>query len=122
MQANRSKDTTPERAIRSALHRAGFRFFVHRRPEAGLRCTADIVFPAKKICIFVDGCFWHGCEVHGRTPKRNAGYWQPKIARNVERDRRNDAWLGDAGWTVLRIWEHEPVESATARVAAVLKG
>lgn len=120
MRANRSRDTTPELAIRSALHQAGLRFFVHRRPLPELRCTADIVFPRRRLCVFIDGCFWHGCELHRRIPKRNAEYWGAKIARNVERDRRNDAALAEAGWTTIRIWEHEPVSAAIDRVIAAL--
>lgn len=120
MLANSSGDTAPELALRSALHRAGFRYFTHRRPVKGLRCTADLIFPRRRVCVFVDGCFWHGCEAHRRVPVANAGYWGPKIARNVERDRRNNALLGEMGWTVVRIWEHEPVEEAVARVADAL--
>jgi len=107
MQANRSRDTYPELSLRRELHSRGLRYFVHRRPISDLRCTADIVFPRKKLCIFIDGCFWHGCPVHSRTPKSNESYWVPKIARNVQRDRRNDAILAEAGWAPRRFWEHE---------------
>ena len=121
MKANRSKDTSPELAIRSALHRRGFRFFTHRRPLAGLRCTADIVFSRKRVCVFVDGCFWHGCSEHRRIPRANADYWVPKIQRNIERDRRNDEALRAAGWTVVRVWEHEDVSEAVARVTEAVE-
>jgi DNA mismatch endonuclease, patch repair protein len=120
MQANRSRDTGPELAVRSALHREGFRFFTHRRPVPELRCLADIVFPRKRVCVFVDGCFWHGCEVHRRTPKNNAGYWTKKIARNIERDRQNDVALASAGWTVIRVWEHESPADAVERIGRAL--
>jgi len=120
MQANRSRDTAPEKALRSELHRRGLRFFIHRRPAQDLRCTADIVFPSAKVCVFVDGCFWHGCEEHRRLPARNAHYWAPKIANNVARDRRNDAALAQAGWDVIRVWEHEPVPAAADHVASAL--
>jgi DNA mismatch endonuclease (patch repair protein) len=120
MQANSSGDTAPELALRSALHRVGFRYYTHRRPIRDLRCTADIVFPRMRVCVFVDGCFWHGCEEHRRAPVANSDYWGPKIARNVERDRRNNAILREMGWTVIRIWEHEPVEAAIGRIAEML--
>lgn len=85
-----------------------------------LRCKADIVFRPKKVAVFVDGCFWHGCPDHGTSPKTNAGYWRAKIGRNVERDRANEAELGAAGWTVIRIWEHETPAAAAERIARVL--
>ena len=86
------------------------------RPRAALpldfapldkRRRADIVFTRRKIAIFIDGCFWHGCPLHYVQPKTNAQYWWPKIERNIERDRENTRRLGDAGWTVARFWEHE---------------
>lgn len=120
MRANSSGDTAPELALRSALHRAGFRYFTHRRPISGFPCAADLIFPRSRLCVFVDGCFWHGCETHRRVPAANASYWGPKIARNVERDRRNNDFLRGMGWRVIRIWEHEPVEEAVARVAEAL--
>jgi DNA mismatch endonuclease (patch repair protein) len=70
--------------------------------------------------VFVDGCFWHGCPVHGRTPSTNSGYWGPKIGRNVERDAQQTSRLEAAGWTVVRIWEHEDPETAVARIATAL--
>jgi DNA mismatch endonuclease (patch repair protein) len=124
MQANRSRDTSPELALRRELHRRGLRYFVHRRPLADLRCTADIVFPRKRLCVFVDGCFWHGCPVHSRTPKSNESYWSPKIARNAQRDRRNDVALAAAGWVSLRFWEHEirvDPAAAAGEIAAALR-
>ncbi len=118
MQANRSVDTRPELALRSALHRRGLRFRKHVSPVPGLRCKADIVFPAARIAVFVDGCFWHGCELHGAIPRANAAYWRQKLGANVERDRRNDRALGEAGWNVIRVWEHEDVAEAAQRVEA----
>jgi DNA mismatch endonuclease (patch repair protein) len=120
MRANRSRDTAPELALRRALHRAGLRFFVHRRPVAGVRCVADVVFPRFQLCVFVDGCFWHGCPQHRRPPKANSDYWRAKIARNAQRDRRNDVALAEEGWTVLRFWEHEVLPDPDPVVALVL--
>lgn len=72
--------------------------------------------------MFVDGCFWHGCPDHGTSPKTNAGYWRAKIGRNVERDRLNEAELSAAGWTVIRVWEHEIPADAAERITRALNG
>jgi DNA mismatch endonuclease (patch repair protein) len=120
MKGNRGTDTRPEIAVRALLHRQGFRFFKHRRPMAGLRCVADIVFPSFKVAVFVDGCFWHRCPEHGTRPAANRAYWDQKLDRNVARDRRNDEALTRAGWVVIRAWEHEAVNVTVARVADAL--
>jgi len=120
MQGNRKRDTRPELALRSELHRRGLRYRVDATPMKGLRCRADIVFRRQKVAVFVDGCFWHGCPEHGTSPRTNASYWSAKIARNVERDRINDAKLNDAGWVVIRVWEHELPTDAATRVARAL--
>lgn len=120
MRANRATGTAPERRLRSALHREGLRFRKNCRPVADLRCNADIVFPRKRVAVFVDGCFWHGCPDHGRVPKDQGGYWAAKLARNVARDRRNDAALSAAGWLVVRVWEHEPTLEGVERVREAL--
>jgi DNA mismatch endonuclease (patch repair protein) len=113
MRANRRTDTTPELALRSELHRRGLRFRkdLLLRLEGG-RVRPDIVFTRAKLAIFIDGCFWHSCPDHGKVPKANRGYWQPKLARNVERDRLNDTILEQEGWTVLRFYEHVPAGRA----------
>jgi DNA mismatch endonuclease (patch repair protein) len=121
MRANRSLDTAPEVALRSALHRRGFRFRKHVAPLKELRCRADIVFTSANVAVFVDGCFWHRCPQHASFPKANAEWWQAKLDRTFERDRRNDSALTAAGWTVIRVWEHEDVEEAAKRIATVLK-
>jgi DNA mismatch endonuclease (patch repair protein) len=122
MQGNRKRDTRPELALRSELHRRGLRYRVDVRPAAGLRCRADIVFGRKRVAVFVDGCFWHDCPEHGTSPRTNAPYWSAKIARNVERDRFNETELSAAGWTVIRVWEHEsPVDAADRIVRALTK-
>lgn len=108
MQANRSRDTNPEIQLRAALHRTGLRFRKDARALARVRCAkADIVFPRAKVCVFVDGCFWHGCPKHFAAPKTNRAWWSEKIADNRLRDRRKTRQLRRAGWTVLRFWEHE---------------
>src|SRR5258706_13941492 len=90
MQANVGRETRPEQSVRTFLHCRGFRFRKDVKPLATLRCTADIVFPEAKVCIFVDGCFWHGCPIHFHAPKSNKAWWSEKIAANRARDRRND--------------------------------
>jgi len=119
--ANRRTDTKPEVRLRSELHRRGLRFrkdFLIRVGE--IRVKPDIVFTRRKLAVFVDGCYWHSCPEHGTVPHRNRLYWLPKLEVNVERDRRADAALSGAGWTVLRIWEHEAVEEAVAAVTSLL--
>ena len=117
MRANRRVDTSPERALRSELHRLGLRFRKDLRLQLdGGAVRPDIVFPRVKVAVFIDGCFWHQCPEHGQMPKANREYWAPKLARNVERDRANDAALGENGWTVLRFFEHVPVREAVSAI------
>ena len=123
MRANRRTGTQPEVALRSALHARGYRFRKDLRIKAGeVWARPDVVFTRQKVAVFVDGCFWHACPEHGRPPKRNEWYWDPKLAGNVARDRRQDAALSDAGWRVLRLWEHEPVDAAVTLVVQALGG
>lgn len=107
MRGNRRRDTSPELAIRSAVHARGLRYRVDVRPLPGLNRRADLVFKGPKVAVFVDGCCWHGCPDHGTTAKTNANYWGPKIQRNRDRDADTNARLAAAGWTVARFWEHE---------------
>jgi DNA mismatch endonuclease (patch repair protein) len=113
MSTHPRRDTIPEMALRRELHHRGLRYFVHRRPVAGIRREADIVFPRLRLAVFVDGCFWHGCPEHGSIPVRNDWYWKPKLEENRARDRDTNVRLEYAGWTVLRFWEHDsPLVSA----------
>ncbi len=80
-----------------------------------------MVFPKLRVAVFIDGCFWHSCPRHGSVPKTNAQWWQDKLRRNVARDRETDALLGVAGWTPLRVWEHEPAIDAADRVEQVIR-
>lgn len=113
MQGNRRRDTAPELRVRSLLHRRGLRYRVDLPVQLGKgRVRPDIVFTRDRLAIFIDGCFWHACPQHGTAPQRNVGYWRVKLARNVERDREVDRQLEQAGWTVLRVWEHVPPASA----------
>src|SRR5579871_1868294 len=86
MQANRSKNTGPELALRRALHALGLRYRVCARPIPEVRRTADIVFRTARVAVEVRGCFWHGCPVHYREPVANNSYWTDKLQRNRRRD------------------------------------
>lgn len=102
-----------ELAVRSELHRRGLRYFVDRPVKGVSRARPDLLFPTEKIAVFIDGCFWHSCPQHRTMPAANAQWWEEKLASNVTRDRRHDREFKEAGWTVLRFWEHEdPMESA----------
>jgi len=118
---NRRTETGPEVRLRSALHRRGLRFRKDWPVRFdGTKVRADIVFPAAKVAVFVDGCFWHGCPEHQRVPRSNADYWRRKLARNAERDRLIDAALTEAGWRVERIWEHEEPCAAARHVQRIV--
>lgn len=121
MQANRSRDTRPELALRRVLHARGLRYYVARRPVRTLRRTADIVFPVPKVAVFVDGCFWHGCPKHHTFAKANAEYWADKVVRNRIRDKETTEVLQAQGWTVIRVWEHEPVMDAADYIEKTVK-
>jgi DNA mismatch endonuclease (patch repair protein) len=114
MRRTRRRDSRAELALRSELHRRGLRFRVDLPIKLATRTVRpDVVFTRARLAVFVDGCFWHCCPQHRTSPRVNTGYWRPKLARNVSRDRQVDAALTSAGWRVLRAWEHEPA----ARVA-----
>lgn len=116
MSVQRRRDTTPELALRRALHFAGLRFRVDFPLAEIPRRRADVVFTSVGLAVFVDGCFWHVCPEHGTRPKSRAAWWEEKLRRNVERDRDTDIRLTDAGWTVLRFWEHEDMTLAAIEV------
>lgn len=107
------RHTAPEVALRRELHRRGLRFRLHQKIPGNRRRTIDVVFWRRKVAVFVDGCFWHGCPVHLHQPKANAEWWAWKIAANRARDVDATRELEVQGWTVVRVWEHEsPVEAA----------
>jgi DNA mismatch endonuclease (patch repair protein) len=121
MKRNRKVGSKPETQLRSMLHRLGYRFRKNFSIHAGeLRVKPDVVFTKKRLAVFVDGCFWHRCPIHGTEPSVNTSYWEPKLTRNVDRDRRVDESLSGAGWRVIRIWEHEPVDEAALAIANAL--
>lgn len=120
MERQRRADTAPEMALRRRLHARGYRYLVDRPPLRGLRRRADLVFSGPRVAVFVDGCFWHGCPVHGTLPATNVEWWRSKLDVNVARDRDTDRLLEEAGWRVVRVWAHEDPEHAADRVAEAL--
>lgn len=121
MQATPRRDTPAEFALRRELHRRGFRFRVDYAPLPKLRRRADLVFTRRKVAVFCDGCWWHGCSEHRTWPKANAEWWKEKIDANQRRDRDTDARLTEAGWTVVRVWEHEDPVKAADRIEAIVR-
>lgn len=113
----RNKNTGLEMKLRRALWKAGLRYRVNFK----LPGKPDIAFPKRKIAIFIDGCFWHGCPVHSTTPKTNVDFWEAKIKDNIERDRRITAQLTIDGWMVIRIWEHEIQKCLDTIVENIIK-
>lgn len=120
MSAQRVRDTGPELALRKTLFARGWRYRIAYPVPGKPRCSIDIAFPRAKVGVFVDGCFWHRCPIHGTEPKSNADWWAAKLDANVERDRSVVQAMNAAGWRVVRVWEHEPLESATLRVENAL--
>lgn len=104
MQAVKQKNTKPEMKVRKLLYRAGYRYRLHRKDLSG---RPDIVFPKRRVVIFIHGCFWHqhpGCPRADR-PTSNKAFWNKKLDRNIERDRTNLETLRSMGWNVLILWE-----------------
>lgn len=121
MRLVRDRDTKPEMRVRRLAHRLGYRFRLHRRDLPG---TPDLVFPGRRKAIFVHGCFWHqhNCA-RGTRPASNTEFWEAKLSKNVERDRKNIAALTSAGWSVLVVWECEmkSLSSLAKRIAGFLE-
>ena len=113
--------TKPELALRRDLHSRGFRYRADEKPEVDIRRTADMVFRRAKVAVFLDGCFWHGCAIHSRDTKSNTLWWREKIEANKTRDAETTELLEGRGWTVVRVWEHEPTSEAADRVETALR-
>lgn len=103
MSRNRGTRTGPEEMLRKALWASGLRYRIHH----GLPGKPDVVFPARRLVVFVDGCFWHGCPIHYQAPSNNAAFWAAKIETNRNRDAEVAGQLEALGWRVMRFWEHE---------------
>ncbi len=114
----RGKNTSPELAVRRYLHKAGLRFRLYRTDLPG---RPDIVFPGRRLCVFVHGCFWHGCArcIDGtRTVRSNTEYWGKKVEINRNRDHRNQSRLEADGWRVLTLWECQTRNEAALKALA----
>lgn len=120
-ESQRRRDTKPELLLRSELHRRGLRYRVDRKIVDVVRSRPDIVFGPARMAVFVDGCFWHRCPEHGTVPKNNRDWWIAKLDANVDRDRRVDRTLTEAGWLVYRVWEHESPVDAADRIEGMLR-
>ncbi|MGW3572229.1 very short patch repair endonuclease [Streptomyces sp. NPDC000941] len=118
----RSSGSQSAIALRRAVHRLGLRYRVAARPLPEVRRVPDFVFPHAKVAVFLDGCFWHGCPAHATVSEHNDELWAAKVAQNGARDKDTDQRLQDAGWVVVRVWEHENPQAAAERVRAVLQG
>ncbi|MEV0318861.1 DNA mismatch endonuclease Vsr [Streptomyces sp. NPDC050658] len=119
MTNTKRRDTKPELALRSALHSMGLRFKVDLAVEGNRRI--DVAFPTERVAVYVDGCFWHACPVHGTTPKQNREWWATKLAANKARDLAATEDLEAAGWLVLRFWEHDAPITAAEKVCEQIK-
>jgi|SRR5882672_1049521 len=113
----RGKNTTPEIALRKALWRLGLRY----RVKSALPGRPDLVFSNYRAVIFIDGCFWHMCPKHFSMPANNNSFWRSKLKRNVARDREVDVALKEAGWNVIRFWEHDVANQLSRCVTRVKK-
>ncbi|WP_157413079.1 very short patch repair endonuclease [Aeromicrobium sp. Root236] len=115
------RDTAPELALRSTLHAAGLRYRVQLPVPGNRRRRIDVAFTRAKVAVFVDGCFWHGCPLHGTRPATNSEWWDWKIKRNRDRDVDTNRLLAEHGWEVVRVWEHEPPIEAAERIWRVVE-
>jgi DNA mismatch endonuclease (patch repair protein) len=120
MQTVGSRDTEPEKLLRGTLFKLGLRFRKDYRPIPGLKIKADIVFTKHKVCLFIDGCFWHGCPLHFKIPKTNSSWWNEKIEDNKTRDLKQTLILTSSDWTVIRLWEHEIKKSNILKICEII--
>lgn len=116
MSKQRRRDTEPEVLIRKLLHAGGLRYRVAWPIPGMKRRSVDIAFTRVKVAVFVDGCFWHSCPEHATRPAANDTWWSEKLAKNVARDMTTNEHLQQAGWRVIRIWEHEDPSRAVERI------
>lgn len=116
------RDTHPEVMLRRELWRRGLRYRVDAPPIVGMRRRADLLFLRARVAVFVDGCFWHSCPEHGTAPRANAIWWRDKLKANARRDRDTDQRLAEAGWTSIRVWEHEAPAAAADRIERAVRG
>lgn len=122
MRNQKRRETRPELALRRELWSRGLRYRVDAAlPLRGGRRRADLLFTRARVAVFVDGCYWHSCPLHGTAPRANASWWAAKLQTNVWRDRDTDLQLAELGWLSVRVWEHEEAFAAADRVAALVQ-
>ncbi|MBM7804220.1 DNA mismatch endonuclease Vsr [Geodermatophilus bullaregiensis] len=90
-------------------------------PVGGVRRRADLAFPALRIAVFVDGCFWHRCPIHATYPRANAQWWEDKLNANAARDQNTDARLAEVNWVAFRVWEHEDARESAERLRSLVR-
>lgn len=121
MSAIKSKDSAMEKGLRKKLNKLGLR---HSKNVARLPGKPDVAFISKKVAVFLDSCFWHGCRYHCRIPNTNVKYWKEKIVRNKKRDKEIREKYKKMGWTILRFWSHQiekDPQKSIKRIEKVLK-
>ena len=122
MRGNRKTGSRPEVRLARELHGRGLRYRKNKAVATSVGAVRpDLVFPGPRVAVFVDGCFWHSCPLHGTTPRSNQDYREPKLQRNLERDRLVTQALTAEGWIVVRIWEHEPLQDAAAAIEIAVR-
>lgn len=120
MRRQKVRDTVPEVAVRRSLFARGLRYRKHLPVPSLPRRTIDIAFTRAQLAIFVDGCFWHGCQSHRSAHKANGEWWQKKLEENRRRDEDTTRILTEHGWNVLRFWEHEDPAVVAQTIVAYL--
>lgn len=112
----KGKDSKIERCLREALSKAGLRY---RKNVNRLPGKPDVAFIGKKVVVFLDSCFWHGCRRHGSMPTSNRKFWREKIRKNKERDRIVKREYKRMGWIALRFWEHDLKKNTSEVVSRI---
>jgi DNA mismatch endonuclease, patch repair protein len=121
MKSTRRTGTRPELELLTRLRNLGLDPIVNA-PIEGTRRSVDLLFPAQRVAVFVDGCFWHGCPEHATSPKANGEEWRKKLASNGLRDRSTDQLLRERGWAVVRVWEHDVGDAAATSIGQMVAG
>jgi DNA mismatch endonuclease (patch repair protein) len=114
----KDRDSKIEVEFRKALWRYNARY---RKNVSGMRGKPDLVFRKQKLVIFIDSCFWHNCPIHGHVPKSNVKFWEEKLNRNQQRDKKINKYYQSSGWEIIRIWEHDLEEDFDKQLRHVLK-
>lgn len=121
MKAVRQRGTSAEVKLGAELKALGCRFRTAVKVQGLPRRTIDIAFPDHRVAVLVDGCFWHGCSIHGTIPKANRAFWESKITLNIRRDRDTTRKLIALGWKVIRVWSHDAPKRAAVRVSKLVR-